>query len=90
MINSDRPHPVVLDTDLGSDVDDILALAVILGSPELRLHGVTTVYGDVVLRARMTARAMRGRRRGCARRSCPAVASRGPAGRSGGPATRVP
>jgi purine nucleosidase len=48
-------RPVVLDTDLGSDVDDALALAVLLGSPELDLLGVTTVYGDVVLRARLAA-----------------------------------
>ncbi|GAA1611151.1 nucleoside hydrolase [Kribbella sancticallisti] len=47
---------VVLDTDIGTDVDDALALAVILGSPELELAGVTTVYGDVLLRARMVAR----------------------------------
>ncbi|MFC5266896.1 nucleoside hydrolase [Kribbella qitaiheensis] len=50
------PSALVLDTDIGSDVDDALALATILGSPELELAGVTTVYGDVVLRARMVAR----------------------------------
>jgi purine nucleosidase len=44
---------VILDTDIGSDVDDCLALSLILASPELSLVGVTTVYGDVVLRARM-------------------------------------
>ena len=44
---------LILDTDIGSDVDDCLALAFILGSPELRLEGVTCVYGDVSLRARM-------------------------------------
>jgi purine nucleosidase len=49
-------HRVVLDTDIGSDVDDALALAVLLGSPEVDLAGVTTVYGDTVLRARLAAR----------------------------------
>lgn len=44
---------LILDTDIGTDVDDCLALAVILGSPELQLEGVTCVYGDVALRARM-------------------------------------
>ncbi|HEV2127594.1 MAG TPA: nucleoside hydrolase [Thermomicrobiales bacterium] len=44
---------VILDTDIGTDVDDCLALAVLLGSPEIDLVGVTTVYGDVALRARM-------------------------------------
>jgi len=47
---------VVLDTDLGTDVDDVLALATLLGSPELQLDGVTTVYGDTLLRARMVSR----------------------------------
>jgi len=44
---------VILDTDIGTDVDDCLALAVLLGSPEVELVGVTCVYGDVMLRARM-------------------------------------
>jgi purine nucleosidase len=47
---------LTFDTDIGSDVDDVLALATILGSPELELAGVTTVYGDTLLRARMVAR----------------------------------
>lgn len=46
---------LVLDTDIGSDVDDLLALAVLLGSPELTVAAVTTVYGDVALRARIVA-----------------------------------
>ncbi|GAA0961219.1 ribonucleoside hydrolase RihC [Kribbella koreensis] len=50
---------LVLDTDIGTDVDDVLALTAILGSPELDLAGVTTVYGDVLLRARMVARLAR-------------------------------
>lgn len=44
---------LILDTDIGTDVDDCLALALILGSPEFRLEGVTCVYGDVLLRSRM-------------------------------------
>ena len=35
--------PVILDTDIGSDIDDAFALALILASPELDLRGVTTV-----------------------------------------------
>lgn len=52
-----RPIEFVVDTDIGSDVDDLLALAVILGSPDLAATGVTTVYGDVSLRARLVAAA---------------------------------
>jgi purine nucleosidase len=47
-------RPVIFDTDIGTDVDDILALAVLAKSPELKLIGVTTVYGNTPLRARIT------------------------------------
>ncbi|HEY3501546.1 MAG TPA: nucleoside hydrolase [Actinocatenispora sp.] len=52
-------HHVILDTDIGSDVDDALALGVLLGSPEVDLVGVTTVYGDTALRARLVSRLAR-------------------------------
>lgn len=51
--------PVILDTDIGSDVDDLLALAFIMNSPEFELLGVTCVYGDVLLRAQMAMKALR-------------------------------
>jgi len=44
-------HKVILDTDIGTDVDDALALAVLLGSIEVDLLGITTVYGDTQLRS---------------------------------------
>jgi purine nucleosidase len=50
---------VILDTDIGTDVDDCLALAVLLGSPEVELVGVTCVYGDVRLRVRMVRKLLR-------------------------------
>jgi len=50
---------LILDTDIGTDVDDCLALAFVLGSPELELEGVTCVYGDVALRARMALKLLR-------------------------------
>lgn len=49
---------IILDTDIGTDVDDALALALLLGSPEVELVGVTTVYGDTLLRARLARRLM--------------------------------
>lgn len=62
---STREHPtrVIFDTDIGTDVDDCLALAFLLGSPEIRLEAITTVYGDVALRTRMCRKllALRGR-----------------------------
>lgn len=50
MVHTER---VIFDTDIGTDVDDALALALVLASPELSLEGITCVYGDVALRARM-------------------------------------
>lgn len=49
-------HHVILDTDIGTDVDDLMALALIFGSPTIELLGITTVYGDTALRGRMTKR----------------------------------
>jgi purine nucleosidase len=48
--------PILLDTDIGSDIDDAFALALILRSPELDLLGVTTVSGDTQARARLAAK----------------------------------
>jgi purine nucleosidase len=42
-----------IDTDIGTDVDDALALAFALRHPELELVGVSTVFGDVELRSKM-------------------------------------
>jgi purine nucleosidase len=50
---------IILDTDIGSDTDDALALALILGSPEIELIGITTVYGDTRLRAQLASRYLR-------------------------------
>ncbi len=57
-------QPVLLDTDLGSDIDDAFTLALILASPELDLRGVTTVGSDPQVRALMACRflTMTGRR----------------------------
>lgn len=52
-------HRVILDTDIGTDVDDLMALALLLGSPTVDLLGVTTVYGDTRLRAQLTTRILR-------------------------------
>jgi inosine-uridine nucleoside N-ribohydrolase len=48
--------PILLDTDIGTDIDDALALALILRSPELDLLGVTTVSGNTQARARLAAK----------------------------------
>ena len=56
---SDSLHvlvPTLVDTDIGSDIDDAFALALAMRSPELELLGVTTVSGDTAARARLAAR----------------------------------
>lgn len=50
------PRKVILDTDIGTDVDDAMALCQILGSPEILLDSATTVYGDTILRGRIAHR----------------------------------
>jgi purine nucleosidase len=50
------PDKVILDTDIGDDVDDAFALALLLASPRVELLGVTTAWGDTDLRARLVAR----------------------------------
>jgi len=48
--------PIILDTDIGTDIDDAFALALIMNSPELQLLGVTTASGDTAARARLAAK----------------------------------
>jgi purine nucleosidase len=50
---SQRTIRVWIDTDLGTDVDDALALAFALRHPGIEIAGVSTVFGDVELRTRM-------------------------------------
>ena len=47
---------VIIDSDIGDDIDDAFALALALRSPELRLLGVTTTFGDTELRAKLADR----------------------------------
>ncbi len=48
--------PVILDTDIGDDIDDTWALALLLKSPELDLKLVVTDQGKAVYRAKIVAR----------------------------------
>ena len=47
--------PIVLDTDIGTDIDDTWAIAQALRSPGLEVRLVTTVAGDTTYRARCAA-----------------------------------
>ncbi len=45
--------PIIIDTDIGDSIDDALALAFALHSPELDVRAVTTVIDDVESKTRL-------------------------------------
>jgi hypothetical protein len=47
---------IILDTDIGDDIDDVFALALALRSPEVEILGITTAWGDTELRAQLVQR----------------------------------
>ena len=51
--SSQKNVKILFDTDIGSDVDDALALLLLLQMPSVELVGVTTVYGKVDIRAKV-------------------------------------
>ncbi len=48
--------PAILDSDIGDDIDDTWALALLLKSPELDLKMVVSDLGDTVYRAKVAAK----------------------------------
>ncbi len=50
---------IILDTDIGDDIDDAFALGLALHSPEVKVVGITTAWGDTALRARLVNRLLR-------------------------------
>ena len=46
---------IILDTDIGDDVDDSYALLLALNTPRLEILGVTTAYRNAPLRAKIAA-----------------------------------
>ncbi len=50
---------ILFDTDIGSDIDDALALLLLLRIPDVDLIGVTTVYGCTDIRAKVWPRKSR-------------------------------
>ena len=55
-----RRIPVILDTDIGDDIDDTWALAMLLRSPELDVKLIVTDTRNTTTRARIVARARSG------------------------------
>jgi purine nucleosidase/pyrimidine-specific ribonucleoside hydrolase len=46
-------NKIILDTDIGDDIDDAFALALCVRSPEIELLGITTVFRNAHQRAQM-------------------------------------
>ena len=44
---------ILFDTDIGSDIDDAIALAYLLANPNCELLGITTVSGQPLERAKL-------------------------------------
>ena len=47
------PEKVIIDTDIGDDIDDAFAVALAVRSPELQILGITTTFGDTETRAKL-------------------------------------
>lgn len=47
---------IIIDTDIGDDIDDAFAVALALSSPEFEILGITTAWGDTQFRARIVDR----------------------------------
>ena len=50
---SAAPEKVIIDTDIGDDIDDAFAIALALRSPELEILGITTTFGETEGRAKL-------------------------------------
>ena len=62
--SDNRKTKIILDTDIGGDIDDVLALAFALNSPEVDVLAVTTVNTDPPMRGRIAAKILRAYGRG--------------------------
>jgi inosine-uridine nucleoside N-ribohydrolase len=47
---------IIIDTDIGDDIDDAFAVALALRSPELQILGISTTFGDTETRAKLVDR----------------------------------
>ena len=49
---------IIIDTDIGDDIDDLIALEYLVKRPDVKLIGITTVWMNSFLRARMVKKAL--------------------------------
>jgi purine nucleosidase len=48
-----HPTKIIIDSDIGDDVDDVFAIGLALASAEVEIIGISSAWGDTQLRARM-------------------------------------
>jgi inosine-uridine nucleoside N-ribohydrolase len=50
---------IIIDTDIGGDIDDAFAVGLALQSPEFKILGISSAWGDTHLRARLLSRLLK-------------------------------
>jgi purine nucleosidase len=50
------PEKLIIDSDIGDDIDDAFAIALALRSPEIEILGISTTFGDTETRAKLVDR----------------------------------
>lgn len=68
-MNEEKSMKVIIDTDIGDDIDDAYALILAANTAEIELIGVTTVYRNAEQRAKIAAALL-----GCLNRKIPVAA----------------
>ena len=58
-IHQPAQQKVILDTDIGDDVDDAYALALLVSLPNAKILGVTTAFGETGKRAEIAAKLLK-------------------------------
>src|SRR5258708_20006764 len=56
---SNAAEKIIIDTDIGGDIDDAFAVGLALQSPEFNILGISSAWGDTHLRARLLSRLLK-------------------------------
>jgi inosine-uridine nucleoside N-ribohydrolase len=56
---SNATDKIIIDTDIGGDIDDAFAVGLALQSPEFKVLGISSAWGDTHLRARLLSRLLK-------------------------------
>ena len=56
---AEATEKIIIDTDIGNDIDDAFAVGLALHSPEFQILGISSAWGDTHLRARLLSRLLK-------------------------------